>query len=246
MFMAPEQFAGRAADERSDQFAFAVAVYWALYQRHPYLAASARPPSLAELVAALNRAALNVPSSSTVPAALFNVLRTGLAVDPARRFESMQQLLDELARVLRDGGDDRARVSARRRTLIACASSLGVTLAVLAWALARAPGAGPAEVSEAEGARPHGRESIREYSRALTPTTGEPSPVVQPAALSSKVTLEQTTESSAANASAKKAAHTKAQRIQSARAGGPSAATVRKTSVSSGLKQYNNALKDPF
>ncbi len=39
-YMAPEQLAGKAADERSDQYSYCLALYEALYQQHPFAEAS--------------------------------------------------------------------------------------------------------------------------------------------------------------------------------------------------------------
>ena len=36
LYMAPEQYSGRAMDARSDQFSFSVALYQALYRQHPF------------------------------------------------------------------------------------------------------------------------------------------------------------------------------------------------------------------
>jgi eukaryotic-like serine/threonine-protein kinase len=92
-YMAPEQHAGRPADAKSDQFAFCVALYEALYGRRPFegetwpalarsvLAGELRPP----------------PARAGVPARVQRALERGLSADPARRFATMAELLDALA-----------------------------------------------------------------------------------------------------------------------------------------------------
>ncbi len=94
MFMAPEQHQGERADERSDQFAFCVALYHALYGEWPY------PGKTAEAVAnAVIRGRLaEPPRGSDVPAKLRQILVRGLATAPTNRFPSMDALLVELTR----------------------------------------------------------------------------------------------------------------------------------------------------
>jgi len=94
MFMAPEQHLGERADERSDQFAFCVALYHALYGEWPY------PGQTTEAVAnAVIKGRLQAePRGTDVPAKLRQILVRGLATAPANRFPSMDALLAELTR----------------------------------------------------------------------------------------------------------------------------------------------------
>jgi serine/threonine protein kinase len=96
VYMAPEQFQRRRADARSDQFSFCVALYMALYRRHPYLVGSTKVYSLEQLADSVINGSLQVPERSEAPAALLQILRRGLKVDPKERFSSMQELLDNL------------------------------------------------------------------------------------------------------------------------------------------------------
>ncbi|MDC0716622.1 serine/threonine-protein kinase [Nannocystis bainbridge] len=103
-YMAPEQHAGLACDERSDQFSFCVTAYEALYGAPPFPRSS-----LAALRAAIDRGEVEpAPPGSAVPAWLRRAVVRGLAPDPARRHASMDALLAALA------GDPAA---ARRRRL---------------------------------------------------------------------------------------------------------------------------------
>jgi tetratricopeptide (TPR) repeat protein len=123
-YMALEQLEGRDADARSDQFAFCVALYEALYGERPFVADDLQ--SLAHELAEGNvRAA---PRGTRVPARLREVLLRGLAKDPAARFASMEALLAALGR-------DPAK--ARHRWAGATVLVLLGTAAVVA--LARAP-----------------------------------------------------------------------------------------------------------
>src|SRR5262249_15166063 len=54
VYMAPEQFRRRRADARTDQFSFCVALYMALYHRHPYLVGANKLYSLEQLAESVN------------------------------------------------------------------------------------------------------------------------------------------------------------------------------------------------
>src|SRR5205823_7960213 len=90
VYMAPEQLAGRAADARSDQFAFCVVAYECLAGCRPF-----DGRTLAELRAAIERRPAPV---ARLPTYLQRVLDRGLSTDPERRFPTMSALLDALAR----------------------------------------------------------------------------------------------------------------------------------------------------
>jgi eukaryotic-like serine/threonine-protein kinase len=92
-YLAPEQFASRGADERSDQFSFCVALWQAVYGEHPFTEVEAE---LATAVAA----GTPKPPPDRGPRWLEAALRRGLAVDPAQRFASMTALLAALDRGL--------------------------------------------------------------------------------------------------------------------------------------------------
>lgn len=98
VYMAPEQFAGQRTDARTDQFSFCVALYMALYHRHPYLDLDGvrRLYSLEDLASSVRSGRVHVPVTADVPPWVFAVLRKGLAVKPQERFPSMHALLREL------------------------------------------------------------------------------------------------------------------------------------------------------
>jgi serine/threonine protein kinase len=95
-YMAPEQFGGQPANACSDQFGFCVALYESLYSRHPFAQGSAR--SLLELPDEQAMAPLlaDARMAHRVPSWLHTVLARGLHRDPARRYPSMDALLDAL------------------------------------------------------------------------------------------------------------------------------------------------------
>ncbi len=101
IYMAPEQHAGEHVDARADQFAFCVSLYEALYRERPF--AGATYQALVESVMAGH---VHRPEGDVVPPRLRALLLRGMAREPARRFASMDELLDEL---VRSGDGDRAR-----------------------------------------------------------------------------------------------------------------------------------------
>ncbi len=91
-YMAPEQHEGLATDARTDQFAFCVSLYEALYGQRPFVGETY--PSLA--VAVLTGKMRETPRDTAVPTYLHRILLRGMSTRPADRFDSMQHLLEEL------------------------------------------------------------------------------------------------------------------------------------------------------
>lgn len=93
-YMAPEQHTGQAADSRSDQFAFCVALYQALYGRDPFVA-----HSLEKLARAKQEGLVRpIPNAARVPSYLGDVVLRGLSADPDERYASMDDLVAALER----------------------------------------------------------------------------------------------------------------------------------------------------
>ena len=113
-FMAPEQFLGEDTDSRSDQFSYCVALYDALYGRHPIEGGTAL-----QMVDKGERA-LPPPSDSKVPAHIGRAILRGLDPQPAKRFPSMTALLAELTPAP-------IRVLPRRAIAVAVAFALAAT-----------------------------------------------------------------------------------------------------------------------
>jgi hypothetical protein len=116
-YMAPEQLRGEPADQRADQFSFAVACYEALEGTRPY-----QPTSD---IGALR------PFARTGPRWLRAILTRALARDPADRWGSLVAMLDAIeARTRRD-----------RRALGLAVIVAGLAVAITATALAMRPAA---------------------------------------------------------------------------------------------------------
>ncbi|WP_428267320.1 protein kinase domain-containing protein [Haliangium sp.] len=85
-YMAPEQFAGRETDARTDQFSFCVAMYEAFYRAYPF-------PGDTALGLEPDARPLPPPPGTEVPAWLHDAIVRGLSVAAQDRFPSMQALL---------------------------------------------------------------------------------------------------------------------------------------------------------
>lgn len=125
-YMSPEQWRGRPADARSDQFSYCVALYEALWGRRPFGGKSSL--ELSERVC--EGRMLPIPPGSKVPRWLERVVMRGLSVDPAQRFSSMRALLDAIA-------DGPRRAGRRRMVAVLTAGFVGV--AGMGYALASIP-----------------------------------------------------------------------------------------------------------
>jgi eukaryotic-like serine/threonine-protein kinase len=118
-YMAPEQHLGLPTDARSDQFAFCVVLWEAIYGRRPFVADSL--PALALSVTSGRREP--PPAGARVPRWLRRACERGLSTDPADRFASMSDLLATLER-----GLERARTG---RVAVVAAAVVVAGLAVL-------------------------------------------------------------------------------------------------------------------
>jgi tetratricopeptide (TPR) repeat protein/predicted Ser/Thr protein kinase len=92
-YMAPEQHRGAAVDERTDQFAFCVALYEALFGKRPFTGRSAR-----ELASNVCCGRVRKPPRSRVPARIERAVMRGLQTEPDNRHPTMDALLHELRR----------------------------------------------------------------------------------------------------------------------------------------------------
>jgi predicted Ser/Thr protein kinase len=117
-YMPLEQLRGETIDARSDQFAFCVALYEALWRSQPF-----SPGNVLERIEALAHEQARKPARAGVPARVWRILRRGLARSSSDRWPDMTTLLDALARVPR-----------RRRAVIAAGIVAPMLLATAALA----------------------------------------------------------------------------------------------------------------
>jgi tetratricopeptide (TPR) repeat protein len=87
--MAPEQWSGKGADARSDQFAFCVSLWEMLCGQRPFRVDMAR--------GTVDWSVPESPRGFRLSARGRRVLLRGLSLDPAARFGSMDELLEQLA-----------------------------------------------------------------------------------------------------------------------------------------------------
>ena len=121
LYMAPEQHLGGATDPRTDEFAFCVALYEALYGQRPFAGDDLQTLDHNVISGEIREP----PRERRVPVWLRKAVLRGLATDPGARFPDMTALLAELGR---DPG------AARRRWLL-LAGGLALLLAG-AWGFA--------------------------------------------------------------------------------------------------------------
>jgi len=119
-YMAPEQWQGREADARSDQFSFCVALCEGLYGARPF--AGHTPTELKDSVLGARFA---FPAGADVPRWLRAALTRGLEQDPSLRWPSMNTLLAALSH------DPAARV--RRGLTFAAAAVTVLALPGALW-----------------------------------------------------------------------------------------------------------------
>ncbi len=110
-YMAPEQFRGRATDARSDQFAFCIALYEALYGERPFSGNTL----MALTTNVVNGRIRETPANVNVPPWIRKILLRGLRVNADERFPSMDEMLDALGK---------NPAVARRRLLVATSAML--------------------------------------------------------------------------------------------------------------------------
>lgn len=123
-YMAPEQLLGLDLDAAADQFGWSVMAWELLFGERPY-AGEEETTIRDSTISGIRRP---TPKNRGAPHWLRQILERGFAVDPDRRWPSMQALLDALAR-----GPKRARVR-----LLGGVLAVVVALASWGWSLASA------------------------------------------------------------------------------------------------------------
>src|SRR5690606_1142039 len=91
--LAPERLMGGPADPATDQFAFCVSLWEALFGERPFAG-----ESVVALAMAMTHGPPTPPADAQkIPTWLLEALRRGLAPNPERRWPSMEALLHVLA-----------------------------------------------------------------------------------------------------------------------------------------------------
>lgn len=127
-YMAPEQIDGAEVTALSDQFAFAVATYEAVFLAHPFgLWSEDAPATLRDLRAAMDRGPRRPAWLHGLPQVVFDVLARGLSVAPADRFPTMDAFVAALGATFAPA-DDPHRKERDRRTVSALYAMFGVHL----------------------------------------------------------------------------------------------------------------------
>jgi serine/threonine protein kinase len=104
-YMSPEQTAGQRLDARSDVFSFGVLLYEMLGGKRPFTGISEL-----EVLQSI-RHSVPEPLPASVPAPLRAVVEKALEKDPAARYQSMQEMVVDLRRLLRQADSVPARQS---------------------------------------------------------------------------------------------------------------------------------------
>ncbi len=160
-YMAPEQHLGEAIDARTDQYAFCVALWEALYRRVAFPGRDARMLATAKLAGPPRP----VPGTG-VPSAIHAVLAQGLASEPTKRWPDMQALLAAL---------ERASAGPGRRWAMAAVPGV-LLVGALAWSRRDPPCAGSeAELDEVWNAAARARveQALRASDASYALTTIE-------------------------------------------------------------------------
>jgi eukaryotic-like serine/threonine-protein kinase len=121
-YMSPEQIAGLAAGPASDQFSFCVALYEALYRRHPFVVGG----NWAQLpYNVLEGRVQRPPAKSRVPKVIGALVMRGLGLRPEARWPAMDALLVALRRALDRRGPRPAAVAVGAGLLVLGAGVFG-------------------------------------------------------------------------------------------------------------------------
>ena len=128
-YMAPEQFRGHPVDARTDQFAFCVSLYEALYGERPFPGDNLIALADSVTIGRIREA----PKGTDVPGWVRRAFLRGLSINPDSRFPGVEQLIDVLA-------DDPA-VRRRRRVIVGSVGIVALTATLFARHLVTRHGA---------------------------------------------------------------------------------------------------------
>ena len=127
-YMSPEQFRGEPTDARTDQFAFCVALWEALFGVRPFEASS----PVALMFAVIEGKRHEAPAGTQVPQTIVDALQRGLSPDRAHRFGGMRALLEALSAAPAQGAPAQSKPT--RLWLGALAAAGAGVAALVVWA----------------------------------------------------------------------------------------------------------------
>ena len=168
-YMAPEQLEGKEADARSDIFAFGAVVYEMVTGRPAFLG-----PTQASLIASILKEEPQ-PASAILPAiprGLDRLLQTCLAKDPAKRRQSMRDVLVDLEWLAEGGAPsepEKQTPAQKRERLVWLVTVVALTAAVVALALLRPTDETPRQAIQATLLPPDGGTYESSDPVALSP-----------------------------------------------------------------------------
>jgi eukaryotic-like serine/threonine-protein kinase len=129
-YMSPEQASGKSLDARSDIFSLGVVLYELLSGRQPF----AGQTELETLQRIQHQPTEPLPAD--LPPTLRMVVEKALEKDPAERYQSMQEMVLDLRRLVRNTGEAAApvtRPARSRRVLYAAVAGVILAAAAVAW-----------------------------------------------------------------------------------------------------------------
>lgn len=140
-YMSPEQASGKPLDGRSDVFSFGVVLYEALAGRRPFTGAT----DLEVLQTIIHGTA--EPLGEEIPQVLRHVVHKALEKDPAARYQTMQEMVDDLRRLTRGSAETPAAASpVLNRTPMLVTAGAVMVLLLAAAAAYRWSAEGPAKL----------------------------------------------------------------------------------------------------
>ena len=160
-YMAPEQHAGGEVTALADQFAFAVALWTALYGTPPF-----GGDTREEREKAIARGPAPPPEGTKVPDRLRAALVRALDFEPGKRWPTLSDLLAEL---MHDPQAARRRLAGRAATVVALLGAGAV-----AFSLGRTAASGAVCAGADEQVAPLWSDQVRDETRAAFRATGRP------------------------------------------------------------------------
>lgn len=177
IYMAPELYKGGVADAKSDQFAYCVALFDALYRQRPFDGNNVETYAKAVVAGAFCPPSLEAGSDQ--PETLLGIIQKGLSLDPDKRYATMAELLSALREAIAIPIPAARR---RRRNFAVLLGACLLTAVVvsqlrggegLSGELLAKVGLGAA-VEPARAAEPSEGGSASKSSSAVRPESGQP------------------------------------------------------------------------